>query len=151
MARIASAADRALDESRRAIAALTRPLDEPLAAVLADVAADVAGRVGLELELDLPEEAVVSPQTREALLRIVREAVTNATRHGGASEISVELAAGEGLRLRVQDNGRGFDAEAVNGYGFGLTSMRERAEALGGSLTLGPRAGGGTTVEVSLP
>ena len=151
---IAVAADRALDESRRAIAALTRPLDEPLAIVLADVAEEVAGRVGLELELALSEDVDVSPQTREALLRIVREAVTNAARHGKATAVKIELANGRGIRLRISDNGTGFDpaqTELSELSGFGLTSMRERAEELGGNLNVRSRPGAGTQIEVALP
>jgi signal transduction histidine kinase len=154
MNQIATAADRALDESRRAIAALTRPLDEPLAVVLADVADEVAGRVGLELELDLTEDVDVSPQTREALLRIVREAVTNAARHGRATLVRIELANGRGIRLRVSDNGTGFDPARTirtDTSGFGLTSMRERARELGGTLHVRSRPGRGTEVEVALP
>jgi signal transduction histidine kinase len=154
MAQIAVAADRALDESRRAIAALTRPLDEPLAVVLADVAEEVAGRVGLELDLNLSEEVDVSPQTREALLRIVREAVTNAARHGKATLVRIELSNGRGLRLRISDNGTGFDptrTEPSEIGGFGLTSMRERAEELGGYLNVRSSPGFGTEIEVALP
>jgi signal transduction histidine kinase len=151
---IAVAADRALDESRRAIAALTRPLDEPLAIVLADVAEEIAGRVGLELELALSEDVDVSPQTREALLRIVREAVTNAARHGKATVVKIELANGRGIQLRVSDDGAGFDpalTEPGELGGFGLTSMRERAEELGGNLNVRSRPGAGTEIEVALP
>jgi signal transduction histidine kinase len=154
MTQIAVAADRALDESRRAIAALTRPLDEPLAVVLADVSEEVAGRVGLELDLNLSVDVDVSPQTREALLRIVREAVTNAARHGKATLVRVELANGRGVRLRVSDNGSGFDPAHVEPSevgGFGLTSMRERAEELGGNLKVRSRPGTGTEIEVALP
>ena len=154
MTRIATAADRALDESRRAIAALTRPLDEPLAVVLADVADEVAGRVGLELALDLTDDATVSPKTREALLRIVRQAVTNSARHGHATLVRIELSSRRGIRLRISDNGTGFDpgqTVRTNGGGFGLTSMRERAHELGGTLEVKSRVGVGTEVEVALP
>jgi signal transduction histidine kinase len=154
MTQIAVAADRALDESRRAIAALTRPLDEPLAVVLADVAEEVAGRVGLELDLNLSADVDVSPQTRESLLRIVREAVTNAARHGKATVVRIELSDGGGIRLRISDNGTGFDPEHTQPSevgGFGLTSMRERAEELGGNLNVRSRPGFGTEIEVALP
>jgi signal transduction histidine kinase len=82
---LAAAAERALDESRRAIAALTRPVDEPLDVALVQAAEEVAGRVGVHLKVDVCRGATVSPDEREALIRIVREAITNAGRHGGAT------------------------------------------------------------------
>jgi signal transduction histidine kinase len=148
--RIAAAAERGLDEARRAIAALTRAVDEPLDVALAQAAEEVAGRAGARVRLSLDPAADVPATTREALLRIVREAVTNATRHGGASSISVELQNGDGLFLRIADDGIGFDPSRANG-GFGLTSMRDRARALGGELRIVSRPGSGTSVEVVLP
>jgi signal transduction histidine kinase len=148
--RIAAAAERGLDEARRAIAALTQAVDEPLDVALAQAAEEVAGRVGARVRLSLDPAADVPATTREELLRIVREAVANATRHGGASSISVELENGDGLFLRIADDGVGFDPAAANG-GFGLTSMRDRARALGGELRIVSRPGAGTSVEVVLP
>jgi NarL family two-component system sensor histidine kinase LiaS len=55
------------------------------------------------------------------------------------------------LVLRIHDDGRGFDVTDVNGAGFGLTSMRERAEELGGALTVASQPAAGTRVEVVLP
>jgi signal transduction histidine kinase len=153
VARIAAAAERALGESRRAIAALTRPLNEPLAALLSQVAGEVAERCGLALEFDLDQRVDVPPAAREALLRIVREAVTNACRHGRASVVRIELSNDHGVRLRVVDNGSGFDPArvGVSGAGFGLTSMRQRGEALGGSVRIESRPGKGAAVEVRMP
>jgi signal transduction histidine kinase len=150
---ICVAAERALDESRRAIAALTRPLDEPLAVVLSDVAGEVAYRVGLRVEFDI-EDVSVAPATREALLRIVREAVTNAARHGRASVARIVLSNGHGLHLRIEDDGVGFDPAAARASrnGFGLRSIEERAAALGGVLRIDSRPqGGGTAIEVVIP
>jgi signal transduction histidine kinase len=93
----------------------------------------------------------VPEPTRDSLVRIVREAVSNAARHGAAEVIELELHGPHPLVLRVNDDGRGFDVAAVNGSGFGLTSMRERAEHLGGSLTLSSRPGHGTAVEIRIP
>ncbi|HEY7004086.1 MAG TPA: sensor histidine kinase, partial [Gaiellaceae bacterium] len=148
---LATAAERALDESRRAIAALTRPVDEPLEIALVQAAEEVAGRVGVHLRIDVCAGATVSPDEREALIRIVREAITNAGRHGGAENVSVELSNGSGTLLRVTDDGAGFDPAHTRVGGFGLVSMRERTEALGGRFRLDSEAGGGTKVEVRLP
>jgi signal transduction histidine kinase len=144
------AAERALDESRSAISALTRPLDEPLDAALAQAAEDVAGRVGVRLKLDLAEGVEVPPSTREALVRIVREAVSNTARHGKANVVTVQLLNSDGVRLRVGDDGIGFDPSERDGRGFGLTSMTERARALGGELSISSTPGAGTQIEVVL-
>ena len=148
--RIAAAAERGLDESRRAIAALTRAVDEPLDVALAEAAEEVASRAGARVRLALDPAADVPATTREQLLRIVREAVTNATRHGGATSISVELRNGEGLSLRITDDGVGFDPVRADG-GCGLTSMRDRARTLGGELRISSKPGRGTQIEVVLP
>ena len=148
---LAAAAERALDESRRAIAALTRPVDEPLEVALVQAAEEVAGRVGVQLRIDVGRGAEVSPDEREALIRIVREAITNAGRHGGAENVSVELSNGNGTLLRVADDGSGFDTRHTRVGGFGLVSMRERTEALGGRFKLSSNAGEGTRIEVRLP
>jgi signal transduction histidine kinase len=145
------AAERALDESRRAIAALTRPVDEPLEVALVQAAEEVAHRVGTQVRLSGGPASEVSGDTREALIRIVREAVTNAARHGGAGLVRIELANGDGLRLRVADDGRGFTPGRTRPGGFGLVSMRERAEALGGSFTINSAPGDGTAIEVVIP
>lgn len=148
---LADAAERALDESRSAISALTRPMDEPLDGAVAQAAEEVAGRVGLQLKLSLQEGVEVPVETREALVRIVREAVGNATRHGKAKVVTVDLAASDGIRLRISDDGIGFDPDTQDGPGFGLTSMSERARALGGRLNVASTPGAGTAVEVVLP
>jgi signal transduction histidine kinase len=149
---IVAAAERAMDESRRAIAALTRPLDDPFDVALAATAEEVAFRVGARLELDLATDVEVLPEAREALLRIVREAITNAARHGRARSITVTLANGDGLRLRIVDNGIGFDPAAAKEQpgAFGLTSMRERVQALGGEFRLSSQPGAGTRIDVVL-
>jgi signal transduction histidine kinase len=96
------------------------------------------------------------------LLLIVSEAISNATRHGNASTIRVALSANGGLRLAISDDGCGFhDRIPTNGHdrgstngsvtGFGMTSMRERVQELGGELRLRSRPGEGTEVEVMLP
>jgi signal transduction histidine kinase len=84
----------------------------------------------------------------------VREATSNAVRHGEASGVTVRLARGDELRLTISDDGAGFDPARPRrraGGGFGLISMRERTEALGGRFSVQSRPGAGTRVEVVLP
>jgi signal transduction histidine kinase len=151
---LSSAAERALDDSRAAIAALTRPLDEPLDAALARNATEVAERLGARADLDLQPGVAVPAATREALVRMVREAVTNAVRHGRAGRIAVSLSRHDALQLSIADDGCGFDPAARPSRpdaGFGLLGMGERAETLGGTLAVRSAPGSGTTIEVVLP
>jgi signal transduction histidine kinase len=150
--RISSASERAARESRQVIAALTTPADEPLEAVLERVALDAAARHGAEVELDVARGMRLDPVRTEALLRITGEAVTNAARHSGVAQVRVVLDWRGGRPwLQVTDRGIGFDgASAAHAPGtFGLTSMRERAGAVGADFRLITQPGSGTHVEVA--
>ena len=146
-----AAADRALDESRRAIAALTRDVDEPLDVALAQAAEEVADRVGTEVRLELQPGAQVDSVQREALIRIAREAIANAGRHSHADEVVVRLSVNGQVRLEVADEGDGFDLNSVRPDRFGMVSMRERAQALNAEFIVTSSPGRGTSVEVALP
>jgi signal transduction histidine kinase len=146
--RILGASDRALDEARQLLEALGRTDDEPLGLVLHRAVEQLAQRYGVTLDLELDESIVVDRPQRHALVRIAREAVLNAVRHGKVERVRIELGRdAEGSHLVVSDEGPGFDA-ASRHPGFGLISMRERAEALPGTLTIDSRPGGGTKVQI---
>ena len=149
---VASAAERALDESRRAIAALTNPDTPPFEVALAEMTEEVAGRTGVRVTLQLTSGIELPAGTREELLRIAREAVNNAARHGDPKTITVHLSNGKQLNLRIADDGKGFDLGRTSAAttGFGLVSMRERAEALGGHLHIESHPGMGTEVNLML-
>jgi signal transduction histidine kinase len=150
---VAHSLDRALDESRRAIAALIRPIDEPFDVALARVVEEVVPPLGARVKLSLAPGIDIPLYVREQLLKVAREAVVNATRHAAASELEVRLSSRGGTTLTVSDDGRGFDPEELKGLTdrFGLVSMRERSEALGGNFCLESRPGRGTTVTVHVP
>jgi len=152
-AEIATAARRALIESRGVIAALVRPLDEPLEAALTRVARDMAARGGAAVHADIEPGVELPAHTGEALLRIVGEAVTNAVRHGEARTVRLHLRCEPRLELSISDDGAGFDPAALAGVNdhHGIRGMRERVDALGGELQIASRPGDGTTVRVSLP
>lgn len=137
--RIIAACDRALDETRAAVNALGHADDEPLGFMLHRTARELAERYTVKLEVDLDDSVTASHEQRHALMRITREAVSNAVRHGEAEKVSVRLSQDGGQRqLTIQDDGRGFDVAAtVGGHaGYGLVSMRERARALPGSFAV---------------
>jgi signal transduction histidine kinase len=144
-------AQRALDDSRRAIAALVEPLDQPIGVALERVTDEVSERTGVPIKLIVTEGTEVDAARREALLRIVREAVLNAARHSNAHAITVRLSNETGVQLEVSDDGVGFDASAARRDRFGLISMKERAHALGAELSIDSEPGAGTTVQVVFP
>lgn len=150
---IIAATERALDECRNALAALNRPLDEPLHVALTQCAEEMCDRFQTRLDLDLDLTAAVTPEVHQGLVRIVREAVGNAGRHGQAGHVAVHLRQEDGLILAVDDDGSGFDTslDQRSTGRFGLVSMRERAEALGGTFSVRSEKDGGTRVEIRLP
>ena len=148
---LAAAAARALRESRQVIAALAADVDEPLELLLGRVVHAAAERFGADVELDLASGVRLDRPRTEALLRIIGEAVANAAQHSGAPSVRVELERLNGHALfRVVDHGRGFDLGEHPSLGYGLISMRERAEALGGRFAIESTPGRGTQVEVLL-
>ncbi len=95
------------------------------------------------------------PGTEQEILRIAQEAIHNVNKHAGAKHLSVQLEYGPaGIALEVRDDGRGFktEAEAAAPPGhYGLTGMRERAAAIGGTLEVTSEPGGGTDVRLRAP
>jgi signal transduction histidine kinase len=149
--RIVASSDRALDEARQMLVALGRAGEEPLADALERALEQIAERYGVALALELDASIATDSEQRHALVRVAREAVLNAVRHGQAERIRVRLEQdGEGRLLEVADGGTGFepDRRTANDPGFGLTSMRERAEALPGVFRIESMPGGGTTVQI---
>jgi signal transduction histidine kinase len=149
---VADAADRALDEARRAIVALS-DVPEALHVSVTQTVEDLAARHGMTARLEVSEDVALGGDVTENLLRIIREAITNAARHGHASTVAIELTQrGDVLHLQVTDDGRGFDDNQARQIGgFGLTFMEERCALMGGSLQLSSQPGTGTRVEVRLP
>jgi two-component system NarL family sensor kinase len=105
---------------------------------------------GLAVEVDAPAGLPVLPAAVEvAAYRIAVEALTNTARHADARRCSIRLATGRDLTIEVIDDGRGVPHHLEPGVG--ITSMRERASELGGSLVVEPGAAGGTRVWAQIP
>jgi signal transduction histidine kinase len=111
--------------------------------------------VDVDVDLDEAAEAAgaLSDGPRTQLLQITREALSNAARHAGATRATIRLAReGNGLVLCVEDNGRGFDPDAVRGGQHqGLVNMRDRATSMGGQFDVLSSAGAGTRIIVRIP
>lgn len=144
-------------ETTRRICTELRPalLDQlGLAAAIEWQAKEFEARTGILCDLILAEtDLEISNAAATTTFRILQEVLTNVARHSKASEVRIELAAGDGhLRLQLSDNGRGItDAEQKNSTGLGLVGIRERALAVGGAVVIEGRAREGTTVTLTLP
>jgi signal transduction histidine kinase len=148
---------RSVREARDSILELRRhPMGAPrLADSLAELAEGTAERHGVRPAVIVvgrrPDRAW--PEVDMQLFRIAQEAVTNALRHGHATQVDIIISyEGEQVSLTIKDNGAGFtpDAEATwrrEGEHFGLVTMRERAEKAGGELRIESAPGEGTTVQ----
>jgi signal transduction histidine kinase len=127
-----------------------------LARVLADTLQQMTAGTAVQGEVRLQGKLVRLPATLEMnLLRIGQEALTNAIKHAAPQSILIELGyEARRVRLRISDDGRGFDAGspmAESSGTFGLIGMRERAEQIGGHLTIKSAPGQGTEIEISVP
>ncbi len=108
--------------------------------------------VGFDVNLDATAEERLHKTQLADLLQIVREAASNALRHGEARHITVRLHEnGVLLMLMIQDNGRGFDPQALKQPGLGLANLHARAAALSGDLRITSHPGQGTRLVLTFP
>jgi signal transduction histidine kinase len=152
--------DDAIAEMRRLIADL-RPttLDElGLGAALEALAErlEAGGTIEVDLDLNLdfpsgPRKRRLASEIEDTAFRLVQEALNNAAQHAGTDRARVEVTEDEeNVRVRVSDEGRGFDRNARTG-GFGLVGMRERVTLAGGKLEIESSPDAGTTIAATLP
>jgi signal transduction histidine kinase/ligand-binding sensor domain-containing protein len=105
----------------------------------------------LDLPPKLPNDPIPAP-TRHHVLLLVKEALNNALKHSGATEVTLRAAVEGGtLRLELADNGHGFDPATSGRFSDGLGNMRERARLAGGRCTITSTPGTGTKITVELP
>ncbi len=154
--RVSQAVD-ALDETIRDIRTSifelqARPQAAPagLRSRIVEVADEMAELLGFAptLRLDGPLDNGVPADAAEHLLGVLREALSNAARHAGASAVDVEVRATDALSLTVTDNGTGIKP---GGRRSGLVNIERRAAECGGWLRVGSAAGGGTRLEWQVP
>ncbi len=141
--------------------ALVRELKDPtvipqtlLPERLKQLGRQVEREEGLSVEVAVKgEPRSIGARAEEELFWVAREAMSNVVRHAGTSRCVVKLVYGQGMAVvEVRDNGKGFDTEdASAASGYGLSSMRERAQEVGGLILLESTPGSGTSVLVSVP
>jgi len=147
-----------VDELIRLVRSLTAELRPPelehvgLAAALRNYAEQAAARYGFAVDVLGAEFSPRLPRAAErALFRIAQEALANAAKHAKAETVTIELDVADGEALVcVADDGRGFNATSSR-VGFGLHTMRERAEEVGGRLEVESAEGRGTRVIAAVP
>ncbi|MFD0688659.1 GAF domain-containing sensor histidine kinase [Actinomadura fibrosa] len=143
--------DDTIRQIRSSIFALqAAPGDESLRSRLHAVVDSAAESLGLapSVRMDGLLDTAVDDEAADHLLAVLQEALSNATRHAQASEVSVAIKVGDDLTLRVQDNGVGISG---GGRRSGLRNMRERAESLGGSFETQPGPDKGTLLVWTVP
>jgi signal transduction histidine kinase len=113
----------------------------------------VEERAGMSVEFNLDEDLIISEKIQDGFYRIAQEALNNALKHAKADQIILNLTGTKKMIiLEIIDDGIGFDPDtAVEGGGLGLDGIIERAEILGGELTLKSDPGQGTTVRIEVP
>ncbi|MCV0403824.1 MAG: sensor histidine kinase [Chloroflexi bacterium] len=149
---VADAIDSALAEARNAVAAMREGVEAgSLLEMISRHVDDFSDRFAIRAEITQSGRPPdVGPRAQAEVLRIVQEALTNVRKHADATVVRVDVASDGELRLVIADNGRGFRTESAP-PGFGLESMRQRAELIGARLTVTSEPQNGTRVEVHVP
>lgn len=126
--------------------------DRGLAPALRDYVKNWSERAEIPAGVHVRGERETSLEVEQAVFRVAQEALANVSKHSGAKWAEVEAVyAGDSITLRVSDDGRGFDPGGSPKGGFGLESMKERAERLGGELDIESEKGKGTKVSFTCP
>jgi two-component system nitrate/nitrite sensor histidine kinase NarX len=155
---LAEIADEAYKDVREAILGLRESITPAggLEGALGEYLRKYSRQSGIRssLHCDGAARRALTPRSEVQLLRVVQEALTNVRKHAGAKHVAVSLNADDGaISLTVMDDGSGFDParlEEALDHGFGLASMRERVEQIGGTLAVHTAPGMGTRVVVQL-
>lgn len=129
--------------------------EEPLAQALQGFVARWREQSGVVAKLEIQGNPSLAPLAELQLLRILQEALSNVRKHARAQNARIRLAQMNGrVTAAVEDDGAGFDEEAIHREGFprfGLAIMRERAQSIGGTLSIDSAPGSGTRVSVEVP
>ena len=110
------------------------------------------GRIGLPIVVESELQDRLPLEIEETLYRISQEALHNVVKHAAARQVRLEIGRmPQGVRLRIEDDGKGFDPDAVPDGHLGIAGMRARAAKIGAQLECRSQPGRGTTVEVIVP
>ncbi|WP_248930266.1 sensor histidine kinase [Paenibacillus hamazuiensis] len=113
---------------------------------------DYCRQNGLQGRLELQCLEGLSEAIEHQLFLIVQEGMANVVKHASAQSVILSLFdAGHQVMLQIRDDGQGFSRDDVTGQSYGLTTMRERAQKLGGDMEVTSKPGAGTTIKVKIP
>ena len=152
-----SIAERAIDDLRRTIAALSPALLERLGleSALRQLASRFAKRHSAAVSVKIsPLSGTLTPGAQEVVYRVAQESLQNISKHSRPKRVFLRLSsADKKFRLSVSDDGAGFDPQLASGksMSFGLAGMRERALLLGGTLEIRSKPGKGARIALELP
>ena len=135
--------DTTLLESRGSLSALTQTLISERRLRAPKLQVDVSDTLGPDLE--------AGPVAAATFGHVLREALLNTLQHSQAAKVAVRVSASGGVLLQVADDGIGYDSKGTSEGHFGITGMRERAVAAGGSLEIESARGAGTRIVMELP
>ncbi len=149
--------DRATEEGRSALNSLQTTQGDwhDLADTLRAITVDARAQGPMKVVLSICGSPInLLPEVQNEIVRIAREAITNAREHSHGSQAEVRLEYADTFSLSISDDGKGFDpadrVDVLNGH-YGLRGMRERAAHIGGELTISSSAASGTEVKLVLP
>ena len=154
---LARAARQAYTDARESILALRTQVgpDQPLGPTLMEFLDVWQTQSGIRADLEIDDDLELQPMVELQLLRIIQEALANTRKHSGATQVLIALKRNAaGLSVLVEDNGQGFDPEALARSDFprfGLSIMRERTESVGGQLEIDSSPRRGTRVKIEIP
>jgi len=151
---VVTALDSALAEARQAVMALRPQLEEDsFTDVVRRYVEDFGDRFGIRAEHEVANDLPgLAPRAQAEVLRILQEALNNVRKHADATVVRVRaMQSAAATRFEVTDNGVGFDPSSAGGGRYGLQSMRERAELVGGTVGIDSEAHAGTRVWVEIP
>jgi len=139
---------RAAQAEMRALLAELRPsaiTDTDLGDLLHLLGNALSGRINIPVAVTVAKEVILPAEVQVAFYRVCQEALNNVAKHAKASRVDMDLKhEGAAIELRIRDDGRGFDTgQSFSGH-YGLSMMRERAEAVGALLTVESQPGHGT-------
>jgi NarL family two-component system sensor histidine kinase LiaS len=122
-----------------------------LAAALNEYTQEWSRQSGIAVEVRVQRQRALDLDIEQTVFRIVQEALSNIARHSKATQVDIELIySNDIVACSIHDDGSGFDPDSVR-KGFGMQSMGERAERLGGTLLIESKLGAGTTISIYIP
>jgi signal transduction histidine kinase len=153
MSAIGELADSLAASLRTILLDLRHPAEEPLRETLSRLVRPIAQRWDAQLIVEMEPELEASLEQKVVLGRVMREAVTNAVKHGGARAVRLSGERKENtVRVVLQDDGTGFDPAAARRHdALGIDEMRNAVDSIGGAFRIESAPGQGTSVIVEVP